>query len=393
MQRRQITRRDVLKNGSAAVAALMTHASLAEFAFPGEGDDETLVPFQDQPATPRGQLDWRKLDDWLTPEQEAFNVQHYGIPEVNPDDHRLEITGLVEEPKTLTPEEIRERPKQDQLMTLECSGNGASPKFMGAIQNAKWTGTPLVPLLEECGLKSDAKEIVFFGADKGEDQFRNASGRFNLKSPFARSMSVDDVLEKEPLLVYERNGEPLSTRHGAPLRLIVPGWYGVANVKWLTRIEARPQRFMGRFMGRDYVTTRGVKRDGETVWIQTSVSAMNLKSIIARITRQPAQGGRIPVKAYGAAWSDGTPIDRVEVKVDGGSWQQAELDEEPQAKYSWRFFSFDAGALSSGRHTLVSRAIDANGRIQPTAEDPEIALKRTYWEAYQQWPREIELEA
>jgi len=192
-------------------------------------------------------------------------------------------------------------------------------------------------------------------------------------------------------LAYERNGEPLTQGNGAPLRLIVPGWYGIANVKWLRRIELRDTRYMGRFMGRDYVTVRGEHHGDAVEYVETSVTKMNLKSIVARITRKPAVDGKIPCKAYGAVWNDGTDISKVEVQSDGGDWKPATLDKEPRSKFCWTFFSIDLGALAPGKHQVVSRAIDVNGRVQPSAQDDEIALKKTYWEAYAQWPRDIEL--
>jgi DMSO/TMAO reductase YedYZ molybdopterin-dependent catalytic subunit len=185
----------------------------------------------------------------------------------------------------------------------------------------------------------------------------------------------------------------LEKRNGAPLRLIVPGWYGIANVKWLTRIEVRDRRYMGRFMGRDYVTVRGERRGKEIVNVETSVARMNLKSVVARVTRRPTQNGAVRLKAYCVAWNDGTEISRVEVRVDEGPWRVAVADAKPKSKYCWKFFSIDLGSVALGKHTIVSRAIDVNGRIQPTADDDEIALKKTYWEAYQQWPREIEVDA
>lgn len=193
------------------------------------------------------------------------------------------------------------------------------------------------------------------------------------------------------LLAYERNGEPLELRNGAPLRLIVPGWYGIANVKWLRRIELRNSRYMGRYMARDYVTVRGEKRGEQVEYVETSVGKMNLKSVVARVTRGAAKDGQVPLKAYGAVWSDGTPIKSVEVRLNDGDWRPAMLDQTPVEQYCWRFFSIDLGAIGPGKHALVSRGIDTNGRVQPSADDHEIALKRTYWEAYQQWPREIEV--
>jgi DMSO/TMAO reductase YedYZ molybdopterin-dependent catalytic subunit len=361
--------------------------AMPSFAFPNQDDDEELVPFLDMPRTGPNRLDWETLTEWITPQDQVFSVQHYGTPEFDAAKFKLEITGLVDKPQTLTMDDIRALPKKDQLMTLECSGNGVNKGFMNAIYNSKWSGTSLASLLEKCGIQKEATEIVFFGVDKKEEEIR----KVKVEVPFGRSMSVADALNPLPMLVYERNGEPLEHRNGAPLRLIVPGWYGIANVKWLTRIEVRNRRYMGRFMGRDYVTLRGEKRNGEVVFVESSVTRMNLKSIVARVTRRESIDDRVPAKAYGAVWSDGTEIAKVEVQVDGGEWQSAKLDAEPRSQFCWTFFSHDLGQLDPGKHTIVSRAIDVNGRIQPSAEDDEIALKKTYWEAYQQWPREIEL--
>ena len=389
------TRRDALRTFSGAALVALAEMSRPSFVFADQQEGEELVPFLNMPRTGPNRLDWETLDEWLTPQDQVFSVQHYGIPEFDVEDFKLEITGLVENPATLTLDEIKARPKKDQLMTLECSGNGASKGFMNAIYNSRWTGTPLAPLLKSCGLKPGAKEVVFFGVDRQEETLRKGTKReLTVETPFGRSMSVEDAMSLDLLLAYERNGEPLEKRSGAPLRLIVPGWYGVANVKWLERIEVRDRRYMGRFMGRDYVTVRGQRRDGEVVFVETSVTRMNLNSIVARVTRRKTKAnGLVPVRGYGAAWDDGTGVKAVEVKVDDGKWRPAVLDEQPRAKHSWVFFSIDLGDLKAGKHTIVSRAIDVNGRIQPSKDDDEIALKKTYWETNQQVLREVELEA
>jgi len=388
------SRREILQAGLASAAAGLALFSSPEFAFPGQEAGEELVPFQNVPRSRPNSLDWETLTEWLTPQDQVFSVQHYGTPEVDPAKFTLEIAGLVERPRALTLEQLKALPRQDQLMTLECSGNGSSPGFMNAVYNSRWTGTPLLPLLAECGIKPEASEVVFFGYDRQQETLRKGTPReLTVEVPFGRSMSVADAQRLGPLLAYERNGAPLEGRTGAPLRLIVPGWYGIANVKWLRRIELRSGRYMGRFMGRDYVTVRGERHGNDVVFIETSVTRMNLKSVIARVTRRPAQDGKVPLKAYGAAWSDGTEIKAVEVQFDHGGWRPARLDAEPKEKFCWRFFSIDLGPVAPGKHTLVSRAIDANGRVQPSAKEDEIALKKTYWEAYQQWPREILVEA
>jgi DMSO/TMAO reductase YedYZ molybdopterin-dependent catalytic subunit len=385
-----ISRRELLSKTSAAAAtALLSQFLLPEFAFPGEQNDEEHVPFLKIPRVTRKMLDWETLDEWLTPQDQVFDVHHYNEPHLDAANYRLEIAGLVERPLTLTLEDLKKRPAAEQLMTLECSGNGSNPGFTGAVYNSRWTGTPLAPILQECGVKPGATEVGFFGHDVKNETVRKVT----VEVPFGRSMSLDDAKDPLILLAYARNGQPLQPRNGFPLRLIVPGWYGIANVKWLKRIELRNRRYMGRFMARDYVTLRGERQGKQIVFVESSVARMNVKSVIARVTRRTTKFGLVPVKAYGAAWDNGTEIAKVEVQVDGGPWRPAQLDKQPRSKYSWMFFSIDLGGLKPGAHTVVSRAIDAEGRVQPTAQDDEIALKKTYWEAYQQHPREFELSA
>lgn len=385
-----MSRRELFAKASAStVAVLLSRFALPDSAFPGEEDEEEHVPFLRLPRVTRKMLDWETLDSWLTPEDQVFDVHHYNEPPLDPAKYRLEVTGLVEKPLTLTLDDVRNRPVAEELMTLECSGNGSSPGFMGAVYNSRWKGTPLAAILKECGIKPGATEIVFFGHDTKNETIHKVT----VEVPFGRSMSIEDAMNPRILVAYARNGQPLERRNGAPLRLIVPGWYGIANVKWLKRIEVRNRRYMGRFMGRDYVTLRGERHGNEVVFVESSVARMNLKSIVARVTRRPAKNGLIPVKAYGAAWSDGTPIAKVEVQIDGGPWRSVHLDEAPRSQYCWVFFSLAVGGLKPGKHVIVSRAIDVNGRTQPTEKDDEIALKKTYWEAYQQVPREFELTA
>ena len=140
-------------------------------------------------------------------------------------------------------------------------------------------------------------------------------------------------------------------------------------------------------MAREYVTIRGEERNGRSIWRETSVGPMDVKSIIARAVR--LKDGTI--RLSGAAWTDGTPLRRVELKIDDSGWFGVRLDEKNRSKYSWTFWHYDWRNSAPGDHTIVSRAIDAEGRSQPAADDPEIKLKRTYWEANQQWPRKIRI--
>ncbi len=188
-------------------------------------------------------------------------------------------------------------------------------------------------------------------------------------------------MKSEVLVAYEMNGEPLSPEQGAPARLIVPGWYGVANIKWLTHIHVQDRRFMGKFMAREYVTLQGVRNGESVVWNETSVSRIRLKSMVARVTRR---GSRC--KILGFALNDGTPLKAVEVRIDQGPWRPAAIDRRSTA-YSWKLFTCLWEDVTPGTHTILSRAIDAYGGVQPEVKDLE--LKKTRWENNAQFIRTV----
>ena len=381
----QTTRREWMRGSLAAAGVVSMGSSLFSLALPTLQDDETAVAFLDpQPVNPdRSMVIWDRLKSWITPQEDFFSVKHYGIPEVDSEQWSLGVNGLVSKPRSFTLQELRARARQEYTATLECSGNGASEKFMGAVGNAIWGGTTLAPLLDECGIQSSGIEVVFFGSDQGTEKIRGNE----YPQSFARSLSIEDARKKGVLLAYEMNGKPLLQAHGAPLRLIVPGWYGVAWVKWLDRIELHDRRFLSRFMGRDYVTIRGEQQGDTIIWRETSVGKLNLKSIVARVTRT-TNGD---VRVMGAVWNDGTPLQSVQLRIDDGAWLNTELGEGLDSPHCWTFWSYLWKDPAAGEHTLVSRAIDMRGRSQPAAEDPAIALKKTYWEANQQVPRRIKL--
>jgi DMSO/TMAO reductase YedYZ molybdopterin-dependent catalytic subunit len=236
-------------------------------------------------------------------------------------------------------------------------------------------------LLEQAGVQPAGREVVFFGGDVGTEEIR---GR-QVEKVFARSLSLEDAMRPDNMVVYEMNGEPLPVHHGRPVRLLIPGFYGVANVKWLTQIHVQDTRYMGRFMGRDYVTLKREMVGNQERWVENSVARMNLKSVVARVT-QRGNTHRIS----GFALNDGTPLQSVEISIDGGAWQQASID--PQAsQYSWKPFHFDWAGATPGEHTVVSRATDINGHSQAVAEDlPE---RVSYWEEFGQFPRRVMIEA
>ena len=377
-----ITRRKMIK-ATIASAVVVSQFPLAQFGNAETASAGTPVPFLDPlPTSPnRPMIRWDQLTEWITPDKDFFSVQHYGVANVDVSKWALEISGLVNQPKLFTLDELKSMPRREIVSTIECSGNGSSTTFMGAVANVRWTGTPLAPLLKKCGLQKEAVEVVFFGADEKMEKIKEGEYPQN----FARSLSVPDALQDKILLAYEMNGKPLPVVHGFPLRVIVPGWYGVAWVKWLKRIEVQDRRFMGRFMARDYVTIRGEERPDCTIWRETSVTRMNVKSIVAHVV-QLANG---TMRITGVAWTDGTPLQRVELSIDKGGWLPMKHNLKQDSKYSWTFWTYDWKNPESGEHTLVSRATDAKGVIQPCAEDPQIKLKKTYYEANAQYPRRI----
>ncbi len=381
------TRRTALKTG-VALGGMAATATMPFWSQLAMGASEELVPFSDMPegytvppVAPGGihYLDTSRIDSFYTPNDDFYIIQHYNQPQVADADFRLRISGLINNPFELSLADLKSRQKFEIDAGFECGGN--SPRlFQGLIGNARWGGVRLVDLLEEAGLQRDGVEVVFYGADKGMEKTRSDLD-MEVEQSFGRSMHIDDALNPDIILAYEMNGEPLPLYHGAPLRVVVPGWYGVANVKWLDQIHIQDSRYMGRFMGRDYVTLS--KRDigGEERWEERSVTRIQLKSSIIRVTRN----GR-DHNITGFVLNDGTPLRSVEVKIDNGPWQQAEID-PASSKYSWKLFNYTWRGARSGEHTIVSRVTDVTGQVQATAE--QMPEKPTRWENYAQFPRRV----
>jgi DMSO/TMAO reductase YedYZ molybdopterin-dependent catalytic subunit len=188
-------------------------------------------------------------------------------------------------------------------------------------------------------------------------------------------------MSPDPFLAWALNGDPLTLHQGSPLRLIVPGWYGVANVKWLSEIHVQQDAYLGKFQARWYRTLRGEMIDGEMKWVESSVTHMNLKSFIARVTKDGTN-----FKALGVILNDGSPIKSVEVKVDDGPWQMATIDPATtKDRFAWKFFNYSWSGTTAGEHTIVSRVTDAAGHVQPTEKDLE--NKKSFLEHNAQAPR------
>ena len=377
------SRRQLLKAGVSAGLV----AATAGFPWFALAQGEQVMRFLDVPEGwdpgPRQPgrthiIDTRRMDSFYS--YEHYVVQHYGQPQLDLNSYKLDLTGLVNKPLSFTLDELRALPSREIDCGFECGGNG-NRMFHGLVGNARWRGISLPALLQEAGIQPAGREVVFFGGDIGTEEIR---GR-QVEKAFARSLSVEDAMRPDNMIVYEMNGQPLEVEHGSPMRLLLPGFYGVANVKWLTQIHVQDTRYMGRFMGRDYVTLKREMVGGQERWVENSVARMNLKSVIVRVTRR----GNVH-RISGFALNDGTPLRSIEVSIDGGPWQQATID--PQAsQYSWKPFYLEWSGATPGEHTVVSRVTDINGHTQAVAEDlPE---RVSYWEEFGQFPRRVMIEA
>ena len=300
----------------------------------------------------------------LTPPGMHYLLIHFDVPEAVEATWSLSIGGLVRNPLELSIADLRARPKVTLPVTMECAGNGrarlsprpiSQPWLTEAIGTAEWEGTPLRPLLEEAGVGDDAVELVFAGADRGIQG--------EVEHDYERSLTIDDAMRDEVLLAYEMNGAPLPPQHGFPLRLIVPGWYGMASVKWLTRITAVREPFEG-FQQTVYRFRQRPEEVGEPVTRIHPRSLMIPPGIPDFLTRKRfVEQGRHALR--GRAWSGWAPIERVEVSTDhGATWGDATLG-EPASPFAWVSFTFDWDASDPGEFELSCRATDAEGNSQP----------------------------
>ncbi len=303
-----------------------------------------------------------------TPAGMHYVLIHFDIPDVDPDAYALGVDGRVERPLALGLDDLRARPAVTQPVMMECAGSGrarltprpeSAPWHDEAIGCAEWTGTPLRGILEAAGLLDDAVEIVFTGHDRGIDQ--------GVEHDYQRSLTVDEALRDDVLLAYAMNGAPLPPAHGFPLRLIVPGWYGMASVKWLRSITAAAEPFEGIQQTVLYNFRRSADEPGERVTRQRPRSVMappGIPEFLSRIRHVPA--GRVTVR--GRAWSGFGAIERVEFSADGGAtWTAAQVEPAP-SPHGWAGWSYDWDA-TPGEHELCVRATDAAGNAQPLHPD------------------------
>jgi DMSO/TMAO reductase YedYZ molybdopterin-dependent catalytic subunit len=382
---KQPSRRTILR-GSLAAAGLGV-LGVPAWVLPALAQGETLVPFTDIPEnvrwdTPpdRRMLDVRTINGPFSPTDTFATTQHYGHPQIDAATFRLKVSGLVDKPLQLSLDDLKKMGATELVAGFECSGNRGP--LQGLCGNGRWTGLPLKKVFDAAGVQASAREFVFFGADKGEEEVEWRTQKYTIDVPFGRSLNREKALAPEIFLAYALNGQPLTKHQGAPLRLIVPGWYGVANVKWLSQIHIQEDAYLGKYQARWYRTVRGEMIDGEMKYMETAVTHMNLKSFVARVTKNGSA-----YKVLGVVLNDGTPIKSVEVKVDDGPWQPATLDPATKEKYSWKLFTYAWTGATPGEHTLVSRVTDVKGTVQPTEKDLE--SKKSFLEQNSQSPRKV----
>ena len=346
-------------------------AETRRYQFPPIGDGSGLDRegrfFREevQLAFRNGALPLEALRYDVTPVGLHYTLAHYDIPALDPATWRLSIGGRVRAPLTLSLEELRRRPARTARVTFECAGDGralleprpvSQPWLYGAVGTAEWTGTPLRALLDEAGLDPATVEIVFTAHDRGIEGGQEQS--------YAWGLPLTEALRDEIIVAWAMNGAPLLPQHGAPARLVVPGWYGMAHVKWLDQIIAVDRPFDGYHQTVAYRYSQSRAEPGEPVTLMGVRSLLIPPGIPDFLTRTRVVR-RGPVELRGRAWSGRAAITRVDVSADGGaSWFAAIVAPAP-APDCWQAWEARWEADTPGDYHLLCRAHDANGAVQP----------------------------
>ncbi len=317
-----------------------------------------LVTIEHEPMI--GETPQRAFDKWLTPNPLFYVRNHFSVPDIRCSDWKLHIDGLVWQDSELSLNQLKNLPRVTMPITMECAGNNRSDldpptpgnQFQnGAVSTAYWAGVPLKDVLAIAGIADGAKEALFEGYDSGSP----APGEPVM--PYLRSLPIDVAMHPDTLLVYEMNGHALPKEHGHPLRLIVPGWYGMAAVKWLKRISVLHRNYEGFFQTDRYI----IEDDAGGA---TPLTSIGVKSVIGSPEEGESVGiGEVCVK--GTAWSGDERIASVDVSCDGGeTWARAEAV-GPSERYAWQHWHYTWMPPAAGEYTLMSRAVDACGNVQP----------------------------
>jgi DMSO/TMAO reductase YedYZ molybdopterin-dependent catalytic subunit len=305
------------------------------------------------------------LREAVTPIGLHYLLIHYDIPQVDTQTWSLEIDGRVANELSLDLDALRALPSHEVVSTMECAGNGrarleprpvSQPWLLEAVGTGRWRGVRLRDLLERAGVEPDTPEVLFTGLDRG---IENGEEQF-----FQRSLRLADALHPDVLLAYELNGVPLPPQHGFPLRLLVPGWYGMTNVKWLSRITLIGEAFTGYQQARGYHLRQSDDEQGEAltrIYPRALMVPPGIPDFMSR--ERTVRAGSVTVE--GRAWSGLAPVAAVELSTDGGAtWHEAMLDPPELGEWAWRRWSYAWETGAPGRHVLACRARDEAGNAQ-----------------------------
>ena len=329
-------------------------------------NDNLSVPFyKTHKLNPENQeTPLRFLRQWITPEEYFFIRNHFSYPEVDERNYSVGIDGAVYNPSRFLVDQLKVMPTREFVISLECSGNKRAffdPKVYGiqweegAMSQGLWKGVPFKILLEHTGIKDSAKEVVFEGHDHGTR--KDIPGEFL----FARSLPMSIALHPDTIIAYELNGKPIPYKHGFPLRLIVPSWYGMAWVKWLKRITVITRKFSGPFQTIDYIYYPDKNSD-------RGKHPVNFKNVNSTILypHHLAAIDKVTHRIEGIAWTGKGIITEVEISMDNGiEWHKAALSRYPYQPFAWIYWWHSWSPPHKGEYTILSRAKDSSGRIQP----------------------------
>jgi DMSO/TMAO reductase YedYZ molybdopterin-dependent catalytic subunit len=305
----------------------------------------------------------------ITPIGLHYLLTHYDIPRVDTDAWRLTVGGSVERKLTLSLDALRDLPAREVIATMECAGNGrarlsprpiSQPWLLEAVGTGRWRGVELRKILATAGVSATAVEVLFTALDRGVEN--------DEEQDFERSLPMTEAIREDVLLAYELNGQPLPPQHGFPLRLIVPGWYGMTNVKWLRAITLLEEPFTGYQQARGYRLRQTPEEDGEPLSCMFPRALMEPPGIPDFMTRERTLPRGLCTLA-GRAWSGHAPVASVEVSVDGGAtWAEAELEPDVLGEWAWRRWTFAWNPPTEGTYVLCCRAGDRAGNEQPTEQ-------------------------
>lgn len=382
-EQQNISRRGFVSNvATAAMLPLLAQTKVGAQT-PALQPDRTLRPAPAQSAAklitrqrePENlEFNFATLDSLLTPNDRFYVRSHFATPNLDAEKWQLRVEGAVERPFTISYAELQQMPSRKLQTTLECAGNGRVALVppangvqwdQGGVSTAEWTGVSLSMLLARAGIRPEAVEVVLEGADSGEIKTTpRPAGAIH----YARSLPLERARQQDVILATKMNGSDLPVSHGFPVRAVVPGWYGMASVKWLTRILVLPSSFQGYFQTIDYA----IWERQEGVARRVLITSMQVKASIARPSFRESIRAGSGYRIYGAAWAGETAVTKVEISINGGqSWQPARLSNLP-VPYTWRFWEYEWRVpMQPGRYAIMARATDAKGNAQSMQRDAD----------------------